>query len=219
MRGWTSALFGEMGEDGIFPADAGVNLILPSASTSYPNIPRGCGGEPEIPVRSYIQDPYSPRMRGWTWLGILHYIHFWIFPADAGVNLTHSNNIFRNLKYSPRMRGWTWFRCQFLVLVFIFPADAGVNLNNCSKFCADVNIPRGCGGEPEQNSYQRYEKGYSPRMRGWTCNMQLIITEKPIFPADAGVNLRLRNSLSRAANIPRGCGGEPGVCQKCKSSK
>ena len=48
----------------------------------------------------------------------------------------------------------------------IFPADAGVNLTVREKFNLMNNIPRGCGGEPEQGNVENKEDVYSPRMRG-----------------------------------------------------
>ena len=52
------------GLSGIFPADAGVNLITDPTYTYNENIPRGCGGEPEMCSYSLSHTLYSPRMRG-----------------------------------------------------------------------------------------------------------------------------------------------------------
>ena len=48
----------------IFPADAGVNLIILSAAEKQFNIPRGCGGEPFPPAGACPNKLYSPRMQG-----------------------------------------------------------------------------------------------------------------------------------------------------------
>ena len=51
-------------------------------------------------------------------------------------------------------------------LFSIFPADAGVNLGEAAKQSARLNIPRGCGGEPNVEGLKKTRDEYSPRMRG-----------------------------------------------------
>ena len=48
----------------IFPADAGVNLIVLPKCFVKIYIPRGCGGEPVRSAAGTYQIKYSPRMRG-----------------------------------------------------------------------------------------------------------------------------------------------------------
>ena len=51
-------------------------------------------------------------------------------------------------------------------LFSIFPADAGVNLEFQMDLINQIDIPRGCGGEPEIQELKNARQEYSPRMRG-----------------------------------------------------
>ena len=51
-------------------------------------------------------------------------------------------------------------------LFSIFPADAGVNLPWAPSASRILDIPRGCGGEPQEESQPKTVTLYSPRMRG-----------------------------------------------------
>ena len=52
------------GQRQVFPAYAGVSLIVGSAVRATGRIPRVCGGEPKIRKELNQRGLYSPRMRG-----------------------------------------------------------------------------------------------------------------------------------------------------------
>ena len=128
MRGWTycDAICPHI--DWIFPAYAGVNLIIWTTNKLNLNIPRVCGGEPRCARSISVCISYSPRMRGWTWDMPVVYGAEAIFPAYAGVNLQSARSttatwyiprvcggepgkyalLLFSPVYSPRMRGWTF---------------------------------------------------------------------------------------------------------------
>ena len=66
MRGWTFRPVLILIKMDIFPADAGVNLLLAPSGVVSVDIPRGCGGEPMTGYGGCCGNGYSPRMRGWT---------------------------------------------------------------------------------------------------------------------------------------------------------
>ena len=70
----------------IFPAYAGVSPNAVNLEAPYKNIPRVCGGEPTDGLHNYYDWQYSPRMRGWAWVGDESRVTDNIFPAYAGVS-------------------------------------------------------------------------------------------------------------------------------------
>ena len=86
-RGWTCRDCWRYEYSNVFPAEAGVNLTSDYATLGDYGIPRGGGGEPDIPLNEIGIGRYSPRRRGWTWYNCHYYNIRIVFPAEAGVNL------------------------------------------------------------------------------------------------------------------------------------
>ena len=72
-----------------------------------------------------------------------------------------------------------------------------------------LNIPRIRGVEPDGGSLKFDKNGYSPHTRGWTWWEYHISFGRPIFPAYAGLNLILLQTLCKRVHIPRIRGGKP----------
>ena len=64
---------------GIFPADAGVNLMESIRLMKTVNIPRGCGGEPREGYPDPTPGKYSPRMRGKTSVKMLYMMLIYVY--------------------------------------------------------------------------------------------------------------------------------------------
>ena len=144
-RGWTRVHLRLLPCQSVFPAEAGVNLMVTRFFWTFIRIPRGGGGEPNVRLCNSWRLWYSPRRRGWTWYPTKWDWNWPVFPAEAGVNLIqlpllqHKDCIPRGgggepekrvafgLKplYSPRRRGWTWTCGQGGNKDLVFPAEAG----------------------------------------------------------------------------------------------
>ena len=96
----------------------------------------------------------------------LHRRGLFIFPADAGVNLTPADADSKK-SYIPRgCGGEPIIIVRMVPIDIIFPADAGVNLIGLVNISVGGYIPRGCGGEPDSYMILELDGVYSPRMRG-----------------------------------------------------
>ena len=189
MRGWSSHNNSPFLLTLVFPAYAGVILRFSYFSCKWISIPRVCGGDPDTERNKYIDDEYSPRMRGWSYIKQAGQMMKLVFPAYAGVILIQELILHfwisiprvcggdprwffyqsLRLSYSPRMRGWSSSTFASLIQSEVFPAYAGVIPKDVLSRSPEESIPRVCGGDP-RNKYKRIKfYKYSPRMRGWSC--------------------------------------------------
>ena len=95
------------------------------------------------------------------------------------------------------------------MVIDVFPAWAGVNPRDRIQIIKKYGIPRVSGGEPSSTIAFLYIFSYSPRERGWTLICLDHLKYKKVFPAWAGVNLKLEYLKSYTRSIPRVSGGEP----------
>ena len=147
-RGWTlyHKIFFLCWE--VFPAWAGVNLLLRLLTILIASIPRVSGGEPKSESLLSTSNMYSPRERGWTYKIGKFQQRAGVFHAWAGMNLISADlripgtsiprvsgdeprraaSSFAHASYSPRERGWTQVKPNRRNHAVVFPAWAGVNL-------------------------------------------------------------------------------------------
>ena len=127
MRGWSCNFLTACGSFWVIPANAGVILKKCAPVVSPPGYPRECGGDPTLCIIIDKVSGLSPRMRGWSRLGVLCLLSVQVIPANAGVILNSLTDTFFLVRYprecggdptytidrswksvlSPRMRGWS----------------------------------------------------------------------------------------------------------------
>ena len=110
---------------------------------------------------------------------------------------------------SPRMRGWSQAKSCIKCFQQVFPAYAGVILRilHWCRLC--MRVPRVCGGDPLIDSHSSHHNPCSPRMRGWSWTLCLLIQASTVFPAYAGVIPRQGIIEDEMTCVPRVCGGDP----------
>ena len=103
-RGWTPRTAGADGEDGGFPAHAGMDLDDPAVQVANDRLPRTRGDGPVRPWYPFEGRSASPHTRGWTRQVPLEGVHARGFPAHAGMDPGHPGGLRRWWRL-PRTRG------------------------------------------------------------------------------------------------------------------
>ncbi len=74
-----------------------------------------------------------------------------------------------------------------------------------------LRVPRVCGDGPEKLLKSMSGSLCSPRLRGWTVNALRLRSTCVVFPAFAGMDRTMHNSLAGRLSVPRVCGDGPGT--------
>ena len=117
--------------------------------------------------------------------------------------------------FSPRTRGCSAALSDAIQILAVFPAHAGMFREICGYRDADGSFPRARGDVPLVAGDLSELTKFSPRTRG--CSAKDILTEScfKVFPAHAGMFLRLPLPQLPADSFPRARGDVPAsrVCQ------
>ncbi|CCH29285.1 hypothetical protein BN6_19655 [Saccharothrix espanaensis DSM 44229] len=179
-------------------------------------LPRASGGGPVLGGAHVVGIESSPRERGWSLPLPFRAVARKVFPARAGVVLTHTAVLSDGQRLprasgggpvlmnssglmpgsSPRERGWSVHVPLAGDIARVFPARAGVVHPQEDHQSYAERLPRASGGGPPVWSFADAAMPSSPRERGWSG---LDLRKGPagwVFPARAGV-------VRRAPHMPR----------------
>ena len=131
----------------------------------------------------------SPRMRGWSWIGVILVQKFPSYPRECGGDPINVQTNGRTKLLSPRMRGWSCSNPTFCADRIVIPANAGVILHSALLQASEESYPRECGGDPAFGGPGSGKTTLSPRMRGWSLSGVHIFLSFIVVPANAGVIL------------------------------
>ena len=110
---------------------------------------------------------------------------------------------------SPRKRGWTGISGSGKTYSAEFPAQAGMNRLHLNIRYLFVRVPRASGDEPAVVNGEFAGLKSSPRKRGWTERIDVIIDTMTEFPAQAGMNRKWSVISRQPLWDPRASGDEP----------
>ena len=111
--------------------------------------------------------------------------------------------------FSPPVRGSTPVIAYYLRDCRVFPASAGVNLIPSCIRRKRVRFPRQCGGHPPLHLHDGDLLPFSPPVRGSALIKIAIFICRFVFPASAGINLKVQDLYQSTSGFPRQCGGQP----------
>ena len=154
---------------------------------------------------------------------------FSVFPALAGVILdkyvkSHGYTCFSRTRggdpallamfaaaftFFPHSRGWSHHRRLVWLTDKVFPALAGVIPKYPFFEVVKACFSRTRGGDPESSQLVLNCFLFFPHSRGWSQSLQTFQKLLKVFPALAGVILRLPDSFDKKAGFSRTRGGDP----------
>ena len=108
VRGWSRGLLISLPFAKVFPAGAGVILIIFADNRAPFCFPRRCGGDPGWYILFFRAIMFSPQVRGWSRSENEARENGRVFPAGAGVILYGNRQMVARRKFSPQVRGWSW---------------------------------------------------------------------------------------------------------------
>lgn len=114
-----------------------------------------------------------------------------VFPASAGGQPLTLQRARSHLAFSPPVRGST-----------------------CSieeKKFAVKRFPRRCGGQPSLHLHDGDLLPFSPPVRGSALIKIATFICRFVFPASAGINLKVQDLYQSTSGFPRQCGGQPSL--------
>ena len=149
MRGWSQVTQWKLSYLIVFPAHAGVILLVSYSLYHVNSISRTCGGDPIQWLSNGHHLRYFPHMRGWSFSEPMQKLPRKVFPAHAGVILIFFSSFLFSLcisrtcggdphgttelnlliEYFPHMRGWSSAYPDWKGPNSVFPAHAGVILS------------------------------------------------------------------------------------------
>ena len=112
--------------------------------------------------------------------------------------------------FSPRTRGCSVFELGFGIKDSVFPAHAGMFRHGHNPRNPRRRFPRARGDVPHGIGPSLYMSMFSPRTRGCSWNAVAVEYFRAVFPAHAGMFLRLCRPVPRGLRFPRARGDVPG---------
>ncbi len=171
----------------IFPASAGVFLLIVPIDAFNRDIPRIRGGVSRTPLFYPCVSEYSPRLRGCFQPRTVRIPWLMIFPASAGVFLGKPP-VASDCSHIPRVCGGVSKAKKDLVSrLQIFPASAGAFPTRRVTVLRSSNFLRIRGGVSRSHTATHGRWTYSPHPRGCFYREPYRRWYRHIFPASAGV--------------------------------
>ena len=192
-------------------------------------LPRARGDGPPASEISRSVTRASPRSRGWTWRATHSPQPGCGFPALAGMDPApgvqglpraglprargdgppNRRSSSEAGAASPRSRGWTRVAARAVPASEGFPALAGMDPASTCGRQTSARLPRARGDGPCPLTREDSKMRASPRSRGWTRAGGEDMTYTIGFPALAGMDLDMCETLSFGRRLPRARGDGP----------
>ena len=171
----------------------------------------------------------SPPTRGWTVALAVPVLAAVGFPAHAGMDPAHRDDMSLPLRFprprgdgpgdsvrnsavrvvSPPTRGWTRPSRQRPARARGFPAHAGMDPSGRAPRARPRGFPRPRGDGPGKAAVQRDNQTVSPPTRGWTSSLTSQNYIEPGFPAHAGMDPPCSHARRSPSRFPRPRGDGP----------
>ena len=172
---------------------------------------------------------FFPHTRGWSHLTLPDDDFDRVFPAHAGVILTHmlgwqtmmsfsrtrggdpayTTSSPDNETFFPHTRGWSLTIKANEHSFRVFPAHAGVILKLHALCLRKLGFSRTRGGDPTLEIYRWRFKWFFPHTRGWSQVLDTKDIFSLVFPAHAGVIPFPTLQTSHLVGFSRTRGGDP----------
>ena len=230
-RGW-SQVFANLKElTAVFPAHAGVILWSISLKGSIRSFSRTRGGDPALCAMLDFQTRFFPHTRGWSCSIRVCAVWVFVFPAHAGVIPVGALALWIITGFSrtrgcdpivngqemtakvffPHTRVWSrWYRINALS-VRVFPAHAGVIPFDKKPCKSTLSFSRTRGGDPSLGVKGTFDAEFFPHTRGWSYAPKFESRWRIVFPAHAGVILKLQSLKLQVWSFSRTRGCDPGA--------
>ena len=213
----------------VFPAYAG--MFRPQSGKPHPpsGFPRIRGDVPETIQGGDATRPFSPHTRGCSLAAFLNGLAQEVFPAYAGMFRRDSVGLVTlgcfprirgdvpHLKglhgprgrFSPHTRGCSFGYRPTSVPRPVFPAYAGMFLSSVTYGSSSRCFPRIRGDVPDEYFTIPPQSVFSPHTRGCSAAHPLTLPRFVVFPAYAGMFLRVRRGRGTTRGFPRIRGDVP----------
>ena len=170
---------------------------------------RARGDDPDSHLHQYMPTGCSPRLRGWSLLGLLALIEVELLPAPARMVPAPRNTRTRGKPCSPRPRGWSRPDTDRARGQSLLPALAGMVLTSSGRRWAARSAPRARGDGPEAWFQDRARRDCSPRPQGWSRCAGLAGGVAVLLPAPVGMVPGRPTARPRWRSAPRARGDGP----------
>ena len=189
--------------------------------------PRVSGGVSSTDASEKALITFSPRQRGCFPYREAMGTGTYVFPASAGVFPLQRGNGYRYIRFprtsggvsdegtladakarfSPHQRGCFLLSVITFLWIEVFPAPAGVFQKRQDFSCKEEGFPRTSGGVSAVGNLLLVFPLFSPHQRGCFYFFPISTSLAFVFPAPAGVFLRVRAEQQKNHCFPRTSGG------------
>ncbi len=212
-----------------FPAHAGIDPSAFAVRRRRRWLPRARGDRPSSKGMRPAAIMASPRTRGSTHIEPHHFHSVAGFPAHAGIDPRATRSFARWTRLprargdrpgcamrrlllsaaSPRTRGSTARLHPAARAGCGFPAHAGIDPGEPHERALPRRLPRARGDRPLNTSTTQPLRWASPRTRGSTHCVCLVVGAELGFPAHAGIDPSPPRRTARPTGLPRARGDRP----------
>ena len=172
---------------------------------------------------------FTPHARGSTLSPCSAMINIVVYPACAGIDLgsclcrsscgclprmrgdrPHYTGYYCDLhQFTPHARGSTYGLCRTACSVYVYPACAGIDPVTFADLYHALRLPRMRGDRPQNASDFWRDAVFTPHARGSTLRRMAGAHSAGVYPACAGIDLRLYQLFARHIGLPRMRGDRP----------
>ncbi len=196
----------------VFPARAGMFLVLLSIGVRGAGFPRASG---DVPCRQHghHQPPMVFPARAGMFPELWRLRRVCVrFPRASGDVPVSGLSLAMMPRFSPRERGCSASRGTTVKPRRVFPARAGMFPSNCPLAPTVARFPRASGDVPISGRTLVHTHRFSPRERGCSLRHRIQRATNSVFPARAGMFPGVSTHPRPASGFPRASGDVPHHC-------
>jgi len=228
-RGSTLCLLGGASSVPVYPACAGIDRSSPGWLVQRRRLPRMRGDRPSH--LSFLQHwlVFTPHARGSTRKKRSPAAMTPVYPACAGIDPSSegststkdglprmrgdrpllSLHFLYSSPFTPHARGSTSASRGLHRNMPVYPACAGIDRTQMHPGAGVCRLPRMRGDRPPMARIAFSTKKFTPHARGSTARLSISIFRLTVYPACAGIDLKMKLYQLFAKRLPRMRGDRP----------
>jgi len=207
-RGSTSFLLSYTIHVRVYPACAGIDLVLSLPFLSTEGLPRMRGDRPLLNSTLTSPELFTPHARGSTLPAVHQRPARCVYPACAGIDRSsiipppetlslprmrgdrpymYPSSV-KRITFTPHARGSTLGVSNHAVCLRVYPACAGIDPRSTPSMAKSVSLPRMRGDRPDTAGRGRAPHQFTPHARGSTHDEHRVAAADWVYPACAGID-------------------------------
>ena len=213
----------------VYPACAGIDLAFEECKRNKIGLPRMRGDRPCADWGHQEARGFTPHARGSTPQADPGPVSGRVYPACAGIDpidevITQDHPRLPRMRgdrptdftpfhvrrgFTPHARGSTHRSRFFGSQDTVYPACAGIDLAGTTRARKRWCLPRMRGDRPHHHAVPSHRRAFTPHARGSTESSEKLTLRLRVYPACAGIDLKVITYWQAIRCLPRMRGDRP----------